>query len=88
MTNKINTVLYTGMTDNLVKRAWQHKNKLADGFTAKYNLNKLVYYETFEDINETIKREKQIKNWKREWKINLIKNKNPNFEDLYKTLIK
>ena len=86
MTNKINTVLYTGVTDDLVKRVWQHKNKVVGGFTKKYNLIKLVYYEVFESIIEAINREKQIKNWKRAWKLNLIKSKNPNFDDLYETL--
>lgn len=86
MTNKISTVLYVGVTDNLIKRVYQHKNKLADGFTSKYNINKLVYYEIFEDINEAIKREKQIKNWHREWKVNLIRKINPELNDLYKTL--
>lgn len=83
MTNKINTVLYTGVTDNLVKRVWQHKNKLADGFTSKYNITKLVYYEVFESIIEAIKREKQIKGGSRQKKIDLIKKNNPNFRDLY-----
>lgn len=87
MTNKVNTVLYIGVTANLAKRIYQHKNKLADGFTEKYNINKLIYFEIFEDIEEAIKREKQLKNWHREWKMNLIKEKNPNFEDLYPTLI-
>jgi len=86
MTNKVNTVLYIGVTDNLIKRVYQHKMKMVPGFTEKYNTNKLVYYEVFEDINEAIKREKRLKNWHREWKINLIKEKNPNFEDLYSTL--
>lgn len=83
MTNKINTVLYAGVTDNLIKRVWQHKNKLVDGFTKKYNLTKLVYYEVFESIIEAIKREKQIKGGSRRKKIDLIKSKNPTFRDLY-----
>ncbi len=87
MTNKMNTVLYIGVTNNLIKRVYQHKNKLADGFTSKYNINKLIYYEIFEDINEAIKREKQIKNWHREWKMNLIKKSNPKFNDLYQSLL-
>ena len=87
MTNKVNTVLYVGVTSNLVKRVYQHKNKLADGFTSKYNIDKLVYYEIFEDIKEAIKREKQLKNWHREWKMNLIKQSNPQFNDLYQSLL-
>lgn len=87
MTNKVNTVLYVGVTDNLVKRVFQHKNKLADGFTSKYNIDKLVYYEIFEDINEAIKREKQIKGGSREKKFKLIKSKNPEFHDLYNEII-
>ena len=79
----MNTVLYTGMTDNLVKRVWQHKNKIADNFTAKYNLNKLVYYELIEDINATIKREKQVKGGSRQKKIDLINTNNPEWKDLY-----
>ena len=87
-TNKINTVLYTGVTDNLVKRIYQHKNKMVLGFTAKYNINKLVYYEAFDDINEAIKREKQIKAGSRKKKIDLIKKMNQDFKDLYEEIIK
>jgi len=83
----MNTVLYVGVTDNLIKRVYQHKNKLADGFTSKYNINKLVYFEIFEDINEAIKREKQIKGGSREKKLKLIKSKNPEFHDLYNEII-
>ena len=61
---------------------WEHKNKITDGFTKKYNINKLVYYETTESIESAIKREKQLKNWHRDWKINLIKKNNPEFKDL------
>ena len=83
MTNKRNTVLYTGVASNLAKRVYQHKNKLVSGFTAKYNVNKLVYYEIYEDIIEAIKREKQIKGGSRQDKINLITKNNPNYKDLY-----
>ncbi len=86
LTNVTNRVLYVGVTSDLVKRIYQHKEKLIPGFSAKYNLNKLVYLEVFEDINEVIKREKQLKNWHREWKMNLIKTKNPAFKDLYPEL--
>ena len=87
MTNKLNTVLYIGVTDNLIKRVYQHKNKMIDGFTSKYNINKLVYYEIFEDIEEAIKREKQIKGGSREKKIKLIESMNPNWNDLYQQLL-
>lgn len=83
LTNKVNSVFYTGVTNNLIKRVWQHKNKVADGFTSKYNLNKLVYFEIFEDMNESIKREKQIKGGSRQKKIDLIIKENPEYKDLY-----
>lgn len=86
MTNKVNTVFYTGVTDDLVKRAYQHKYKLTGGFTAKYNINKLVYYEVYEDITEAIKREKQIKGGSRKKKIALIIKNNPDFKDLYEEI--
>lgn len=79
ITNKLNSVLYIGITSNLVKRIWEHKNKVVDGFSNKYNLNKLVYYEICNDIEQAIKREKQLKNWHRAWKDNLIKEKIQNF---------
>ncbi len=84
MTNFKNTVLYIGVTNNLEKRVYEHKNKLVDGFTSKYNVSKLVYFEETNDINAAIAREKQLKNWHREWKVNLIKEKNLKFDDLSK----
>jgi len=86
LTNKWGTVLYIGITSNLPKRIWEHKNKIVKGFTEKYNLNKLVYYEIHEDVNEAIKKEKQIKKWRRTWKINLIQKNNPEWKDLYNDL--
>jgi|SRR3989338_3726437 len=83
LTNITNRVLYAGVTSDLVKRIWQHKNKVADGFTAKYNINKLVYFEIYEDIEESIKREKQIKGGSRQDKLNLIIKDNQSFKDLY-----
>jgi len=83
MTNKTNTVLYTGITNNLKRRIYEHKNKLLSGFTKKYNINKLVYYEIFDNSYYAIQREKQIKGGSREKKIELIKKFNPNFNDLY-----
>jgi len=82
LTNKNNNVMYIGVTNNIVRRMFEHKNKLADGFTKKYNLNKLVYYEVSEDVESAIKREKQIKNWHRDWKMNLINQMNPEWQDL------
>jgi putative endonuclease len=87
MTNKFNTVFYTGITNYLIKRTYQHKNKLADGFTKKYNINKLVYYEIFEMPLNAISREKAIKNLLRRKKIKLIKSKNPTFKDLYEEIL-
>ena len=83
MTNKRNGILYTGITSDLIKRIWQHKNNIIPGFTAKYKVHKLVYYELHEDIREAIRREKNIKAWKRKWKLQLIEKLNPNWDDLY-----
>ena len=85
--NKNNTVLYTGVTNNLSRRIYEHKNKLISGFTAKYNVDKLVHFEVFDDINEAIKREKQIKGGSRQKKISLVMKGNPEFRDLYKEII-
>ena len=86
MTNKYNTVLYVGVTSNLLRRVWEHREKLTDGFTQQYNLNKLVYYEFFEDMLDAIKREKQIKSGPRKNKDKLINKFNPKWDDLYDTL--
>lgn len=83
MTNKNNTVIYTGVTNNLKRRVYEHKEKLASGFTEKYNINKLVYYEIFNNVNNAIAREKQIKGGSRQKKINLINEMNPEWNDLY-----
>ena len=87
LTNAKNIVLYTGVTSNLIKRVYEHKNKIVEGFTKKYNLYKLVYYEAFEDMMNAIIREKQIKGWLRSKKIALIEQMNPTWEDLYWRLI-
>jgi len=87
LTNKNNSVLYVGVTSDLVRRVYQHKNKMVEGFTSKYKLNKLVYYEIFSDVKEAIKREKQIKGWKRVKKESLINNFNPSWKDLYEEII-
>jgi len=84
VTNKRNTVLYVGITNNLERRIFEHKNKLLKGFTSKYNVTKLVYYEVFNSPREAIAAEKKIKGWIRAKKINLIKSINPDFKDLTK----
>ena len=87
LANGKNGALYIGVTDNLVKRIYQHKNKAVSSFSSKYNLNKLVYYEIYENVNQAIAREKQIKAGNRNRKINLVEKFNPNWEDLYATLV-
>ncbi len=82
MTNKINTVLYTGVTNNLDRRVYEHKEKIIRGFTSKYNVFKLVYYEYFDDIRNAINREKQIKAGSRKKKIALIEKSNSKWEDI------
>ena len=84
LTNKKNGVLYIGVTNNLERRMFEHKNKLVKGFSYRYNLDKLVYLEVFQYVEDAIKREKNMKKWKREWKINLIVEDNLNWEDLSK----
>jgi putative endonuclease len=83
MTNKNNTVLYTGVTRDIKKRVYEHKEKLAEGFTKRYNIIKLVYYEVFDDSENAISREKQIKGGSRQKKIDLIESINRKWEDLY-----
>lgn len=79
--------LYIGVTSNLVQRIWQHKHNQVEGFTSKYSVHHLVYYEISESIRTAIAREKQLKKWNRQWKINLIKSMNPEWRDLYEGLI-
>ena len=86
MTNKYNSVLYTGVTNNLIRRVYEHKNKIVEGFTQKYNLDKLIYYEFHEDIRVAIAREKQIKAGSRKKKIDMIHRQNPEWKDLYISL--
>ena len=83
MTNKSNQVLYTGFCDDIERRAYDHRNKLLEGFTKRYNCIKLVYYEEFFDNKEALHRERQLKRYRRELKFNLIKLMNPDFKDLY-----
>lgn len=87
LANQRNGTLYTGVTSDLIKRVWEHKNDQAEGFTKKYAVHLLVYFEQYEDMNAAITREKQIKKWNRAWKLRLIEEKNPNWNDLYETLI-
>jgi len=87
LTNKSNKVLYIGVTNNLVRRMFEHKNKLVEGFAKKYNLTKLVYYDLTNDVESAINREKQLKNWHRDWKINLITQVNPKWRDLSKEFL-
>lgn len=88
LTNKKDGVLYIGVTNDLTRRVWEHKQKIVEGFSRKYQCKNLVYYETAIDINSAITREKQIKKWKREWKIRLIEKDNPDWNDLYCQIIK
>ena len=80
-------VLYTGVTSNLLKRVWEHKNRLVDGFCRTYNVDKLIWYEAHSDMPAAITREKQLKKWKRKWKIRLIEETNPGWIDLYEQIL-
>lgn len=82
ITNMKNGTLYIGMTNNLERRMYEHKNGINEGFSKRYGLNKLVYFEQFQYVNDAIKREKQLKNWRRQWKIDLIEEENGNWNDL------
>ncbi|MCL9684932.1 GIY-YIG nuclease family protein [Legionella maioricensis] len=86
ITNKYNKVLYTGVTSDLIRRIYEHKHKMQKGFTQKYNIDRLVYYEVCGDIMSAIAREKQIKGWSRKKKNDLINTLNPNWDDLYQSL--
>jgi putative endonuclease len=84
--SKRNGTLYTGVTSDLVKRVYEHKNKLVDSFTKKYNVNYLVWFEIHESAESALTREKQIKKWKRAWKLRLIERDNPEWNDLYESI--
>ena len=88
MTSKKNGTLYVGLTNNLIRRAYERKNDLIEGFTKKYGVHKLVYHEQTNDIHNAIQREKELKKWNRQWKINLIEKFNPNWNDIYDELTK
>jgi putative endonuclease len=82
LTNSIRTVLYIGVTNDLFRRVWQHRNKALPGFTSRYNVNRLIHFEVFHDIRDAIGREKQIKGWSRAKKVGLIVQQNPQWNDL------
>ncbi len=86
LASKRNGTLYIGMTSDLINRVEEHKSKEIEGFTKEYNVDKLVYYETYYYVNDAITREKQMKKWKRQWKIKLIEEENPDWNDLYNEL--
>jgi putative endonuclease len=87
MTNRRNGTLYVGVTSNLPRRAYEHRQGLIDGFTKEHGLKILVYYEQFDSISDALQRESNIKHWPRAWKVRLIHGVNPEWEDLYDTLI-
>ena len=88
LANKINGPIYIGVTNDLISRVYAHRNNLVEGFTQKYHIHNLVYYEAYNDINEAINREKRMKKRKRQWKIELIEKNNPAWEDLYDHIIR
>ncbi len=87
LASRRNGTLYVGVTSDLIKRVWEHKNKLVAGFTEQYDVNKLVYYEYFQNAAEAIRREKRLKKYNRKWKTELIEKINPHWNDLYEDLI-
>jgi len=87
LTSKPYGTLYIGVTNDLVRRVWEHKNDFVEGFTRKYGIHTLIYYEQCENIESAITREKQLKKWKRRWKLDLIEKMNPGWKDLYTEII-
>ncbi|MBZ0133920.1 MAG: GIY-YIG nuclease family protein [Rhodocyclaceae bacterium] len=87
LASKRNGTLYIGVTSDLIKRVWEHKNDLVEGFTKEYGVHQLVYFEMLEDMVLAIQREKQMKKWNRDWKIQLIEKDNPEWHDLYDSLV-
>jgi putative endonuclease len=87
LANKRNGTLYVDVTSDLVRRIWEHKNNLVEGFTKRYGVHQLVWCELHESVESGIEREKQLKKWKRKWKLELIETSNPNWRDLYHTII-
>jgi len=86
LASKKKGTLYIGTTSNLIRRIYQHKNNLSEGFTKKYSVHNLVHYEEYNDVNVAISREKQLKKWNRQWKLRLIEESNPTWHDLYEQL--
>ncbi|PIP72638.1 MAG: endonuclease [Nitrospinae bacterium CG22_combo_CG10-13_8_21_14_all_47_10] len=87
LASKRNGTLYTGVSSDLIKRVWEHKNNLVRGFSQKYGVHQLVYFEQYEDMSSAITRERQIKKWNRAWKLRLIEEQNPEWKDLYESLL-
>ena len=87
LASKRNGTLYIGVTNDLIKRVYEHRNDIIEGFTKKYRVHNFVYYEETRDINSAITREKQMKKWRRSWKIELIEKTNPEWKDLYPSLL-
>ena len=87
LASKRNGTLYTGVTSDLIQRVWQHKHHMVEGFTKKYRVKKLVYYEVHDNAESAITREKRIKKWRRKWKLRLIEEKNPQWTDLYNEIV-
>jgi putative endonuclease len=87
LTNKPYGTLYTGVTNNLVRRIYEHRNGLAEGFSKQHELDRLIWYEVHQDIIPAIAREKSIKKWRRDWKINLVQAMNANWDDLYDSIV-
>ena len=88
LTNKRYGTFYVGVTSDLPKRIWEHRNNVVEGFTQKHNLKNLVHYEAHENVESAIKREKRLKKWDRQWKIELIEESNPDWRDLYENIVK
>ena len=87
LASKRNGTLYIGVTSDLVKRIWEHKNNMVEGFTKSYDVDHLVWYELHESMESAIGRENRLKEWKREWKLELIEGSNPDWQDLYHTIV-
>ena len=87
LASKRNGTIYIGVTSDLVKRIWEHKNNMTEGFTKRYKVHRLVWYQLHESMESAITREKRLKNWKRKWKLELIESSNPSWEDLYHELV-
>jgi putative endonuclease len=87
LSSRKNGTLYVGVTSDLIQRIWEHRNDLVEGFTKRYGVHHLVWYEMHESMDSALKREKRMKDWKQEWKVQLIEKTNPNWEDLYYSII-